>query len=194
MWTQTHLLIGSTIGQLITDQSMNHLDFKAFRYGCIIPDFHPNYMTISHCKHESFNLVAALIGQAVRCSPDYHPTSRDSVRLGIITHFISDYFCQAHNYCEFASLVSHLKYEGRLHEEFKKAGLTKLCGNMLGGSQIAELHSLEDLPKFILKRHCEYLQERRNLQTDLVYCLNVATVVAMVVLEHSSTAALQRCA
>ena len=190
MWIQTHLLIGAAVGHMIACQSPEKLELRAFQFGCILPDFHPRYMNISHCKNESFKLVRALIRQTGRSSPDAVDTSGYSVRLGIITHFICDYFCRAHNYHEYDSHIPHLIYEGQLHQEFKRTCLDQLCADFGDSVQIAG----NDLSEYIQKQHCEYLQEKPHLKLDLVYSLMAATTVTMVIMERTADASLQWCA
>lgn len=192
--TQTHWLIGGTIGKIITRRFPNRLDENLFKYGCTLPDFSLRYITIPHCKNESFELVTGLIKQTDFTSLTKTEKNENSLRLGIITHFVSDYFCQAHNYSEYDRFIKHFKYEAQLHQEFNKVSLPRLCRNYHHAGQLSGFRSAGDLPGFIHKSHWEYLQEKRHQKTDVAFCLDVVTTVAMAIVSCYPADRLQQCA
>jgi hypothetical protein len=44
MFTQTHRLIGGTIGTIVQQEFPDRLEEKAFQFGCMIPDYARNKM------------------------------------------------------------------------------------------------------------------------------------------------------
>ncbi len=185
MFTQTHRLIGETIGTIIRREYPDILDEKAFQYGCMIPDYYLRFVSIPHYKNKSFQFVTGMI-QKARCLPQTIKEKQCfSTELGIITHYISDYFCQAHNYSKYDNCMNHLIYEGKLAAEFKRVNLQKFCFSNLSGYSNHKLGSLVHLPAFINNRHLEYRNEKRQMRTDIAFCLDVATTVALTIVKHS---------
>ena len=187
MFTQTHRLIGETIGMAIRNQYPDILDEKAFQYGCMIPDYNLRLAAIPHYKNKSFEFITGMIQKARSMPQTIKEKQRYSADLGIITHYISDYFCQAHNYTEYDNCMNHLIYEGKLSKEFKRFNLQKLCHNNLTVNNRLGLGSLANLPAFINNRSLEYTNEKRLMITDISYCLDVATTVALTIVNHSQT-------
>jgi len=187
VFTQTHRLIGETIGMAIRSQYPDILDEKAFQYGCMIPDYYFRYVIIPHYKNKSFEFITEMMQKARSLPQTIIEKQRFSTELGVITHYISDYFCQAHNYTEYDNCMNHLIYEGKLSKEFKRLNLQKFCHNNLTANNRIELGSLANLPAFINDRSLEYTNEKRQMRTDISYCLDVATTVALTIVNHSQT-------
>lgn len=90
-----------------------NLNKTAFRTGSILPDFSPYHKCIKHYKDKSFTFVEKSI--------DNLGNSKDindlSLRLGIISHYLADYFCYPHfNNMTFTSkdILGHIGYEREL--------------------------------------------------------------------------------
>ena len=187
MFTQTHRLIGETIGMAVRNQYPDILDEKAFQYGSMIPDYNLRLAAIPHYKNKSFEFITGMIQKARSMPQTIKEKQRYSADLGIITHYISDYFCQAHNYTEYDNCMNHLIYEGKLSKEFKRFNLQKFCHNNLSANNRLGLVSLANLPAFINNRSLEYTNEKRQMRTDISFCLDVATTVALTIVNHSQT-------
>lgn len=194
MFTQTHRLIGATIGTIISREYPDRLDEKAFRYGCVIPDFYLRFISIPHYKHKSFEFITTMI-QKERCLPQtIKEKRRFSAELGIITHYISDYFCQAHNYSEYDNVINHFIYEGELSGEFRRFDLQKFCLNNLTACNQPGIESPSNLPAFIHNRHLEYQNEKRQMKTDITFCMDVSVTVVLTIIAHSQLQILPKAA
>jgi hypothetical protein len=185
MFTQTHRLIGETIGTIIRKEYPAILDENAFQYGCMIPDYYLRFLSIPHYKNKSFEYITGMI-QKKRCLPQNIKEKQCfSTDLGIIAHYLSDYFCQAHNYSKYDNCMNHLIYEGKLSAEFKRVNLQKFCSSNLSGHRNHKLGSLVNLPAFINNRHLEYRNENRQMRTDIAFCLEVATTVVLTIVNYT---------
>ena len=186
MFTQTHRLIGATIGMVIRSQYPDRLDEKAFQYGCMIPDYNLRLVAIPHYKNKSFEFITGMIQKAKSIPQTIIEKKRFSAELGIITHYISDYFCQAHNYPEYDNYLNHFVYEGKLYKEFNRINLQKFCPKPAGNNH-PRLGSLADLPALINSRTLEYCNEKRQMRTDILFCMDVAATVALTMVNYSQT-------
>ncbi len=187
MYTLTHRLIGETIGLVIRSQYPDRLNEKSFQYGCMIPDYHYKLAVIPHYKDKSFEFIMGMIQKARKLPQTMKEKQRFATELGIITHYICDYFCQAHNYPEYGNCMHHLVYEGKLSQEFKNYDLKKFCVNRPN----YRWYSLANLPAFINNRYLEYRNEKRLMKTDISFCLNVAATVALTMVANSDAKWLQ---
>jgi len=194
MFTQTHRLIGETIGIVIRQQYPDRLDEKAFQYGCMIPDYYLRFVAIPHYKNKSFEFITGAIQKPRSLPQSIKDKQRFSTELGIITHYINDYFCQAHNYSEYDNFMNHLIYEGKLSNEFKRFDLLKFCLNNLTACNHHRIESLANLPAFIDNRNLEYRNEKRQMRTDILFCMDVATTVALTIISHSQFEILHKAA
>jgi len=106
-----------------------HIKLNAFRfmYGNIKPDIIQT--SIPHYKHAAMEYVQAEIEKlsSLRFSKSPRWLKRFSESLGIITHYLSDFFCYAHSDYFQGEIVGHFLYEFRqfcyFQREYKLAGL-----------------------------------------------------------------------
>lgn len=122
------------MNQSISDIYGIKLDEKSLLWGSILPDVHPRYKLIRHYKDESIDFIAKEIMKIIYAykNVDLDNISRLdmqilSKRIGIVSHYISDYTCLPHaNRWTFKdSMFKHIKYEAKLNEyaikhDFKK--------------------------------------------------------------------------
>jgi len=194
LFTQTHLLIGNAISRVIEKKYPQRMDKKAFQYGCIIPDFCLSPISVPHYINKSFGSIAEMIQKPRSFPQTIKEKQKFYIELGIITHYISDYFCQAHNFSAYRNCISHFIYEGKLSNEFRAIDLQPFCYTNLSGPQNKLLESLARLPAFIKNRHLEYQSEKREMRTDVVFCLEVASTVVLNITHHSQHIALEKAA
>jgi len=125
MFSPTHKLIGNVIGQNIERHNVSNFSGHAFEYGCILPDLLRRYRKIPHYKEQSFPYIKNQISDLLE--PKGTNRFMNSLKLGIITHYICDYFCWAHNLHENEDKITHAIYETRLMYRFKKLELDNIC-------------------------------------------------------------------
>ena len=95
-----------------------------------------------------------------------------SRKLGMIMHYISDYFCRAHNTEYYRkNIVAHLKYEKRLAKVMKK----------IKEDIVFERNSIS-LKEYIIGLNKEYVKQK-SLQRDKEYTIKAINYVCGYVAE-----------
>lgn len=184
MFTQTHWRIGEAI---IRSMPIDfQIDKPAFQYGCVVPDFLPGIP--DHTKDESINFVAKIIEQVQKCNlTETNPADQRDlfVKLGIVTHYISDYFCQAHNDDpRYNKILPHLLYENRLRIEFNASNLAKVSRTGLERFNYFRYSTQSSLVNYIQDRHLAYMAEKSGMSKDIHYAAQTSTNVIAAILNH----------
>ncbi len=111
------------------------LDKDKLLWGSVAPDILPQYKFIRHYSDESMNYIAKeiikliFVSRYVDLKKLHDPIAIKllSRKIGIISHYLSDYVCYPHakRWTFFGSMKKHIKYESELNDlarshDFKK--------------------------------------------------------------------------
>lgn len=129
---------------------------KSFLIGSILPDCVPSFLTRKHNMEETFEILKK---EMYRLTDDYDMEKGIGTyycrHLGVITHYIADYFTLPHNRIFTGSLKEHCSYEKeqkfsiREYVHSEEARRTR----ELNGT----FHSVGEICEFIKKMHDQYL-------------------------------------
>jgi hypothetical protein len=175
MFVQSHLLLADTIARRMSAELPEKFALGPFFLGAVYPDFTPVYKKIDHNLAGALPVVQELI-QSVRAAGNSREINeRQAFHMGIICHFICDFFCQAHNFREYQSTLNHVLYEIQMDifihhalrepEPFMSGFLIEFTTRSQGG-----MESIEEA-------HRQYLGATRSLMTDLSFAAACSTVV-----------------
>lgn len=176
----SHNLIGKTIYKYIIDNLGFKLELKDLRYGCMKPDFSPKLIAIPHYKNESFGILTDMILALKNTSLPVNSKQLKhfSSELGVVLHYITDYFCYPHNNESIDKMPLHFFYELNLDRELRKF----LSSPSEAISSNLDLKAYNDinvsLIDFIELKHKQYMKECPSLLNDVVYELQCCFVVA----------------
>lgn len=182
----THRLMAEYVFEAVSASHRDILDRKAFIRGNILPDLNSRHRQFRHCTHDCWDYLESLAEEMDRllCS-----TERGSEKMGIMCHFIADFFCMVHNrpYSETVSLLDHVLYEYQLHRLYRAMSRKKTL--FQGTSVISQPVHIDSCHQWIKTRlsvmHRDYLNKQPDLQRDLTGALSacVAYCIAMIDLE-----------
>ena len=123
---------------LIAKSLLNNIDNnKLFIYGNLKPDAVPQYVFKKHYLNESFDTIAQKINYLCSLTIDsvsrYFSVSKFSQELGVICHFLCDFFCVPHSErWEFKhSMKKHMSYEKELSIVAKNSNLSIYKGDVI---------------------------------------------------------------
>lgn len=191
MLIQSHKIIAHHIHDHIKNNL--HVDLNKFflTYGAMKPDIQPNLAIKKHYKKQSFDFVLDEISSLIYdgLNEDTISINKFSTRLGVISHFLSDFFCLPHYDREYYhdKLVDHLKYEKILHEHFTNFnGLNKL--NM----PYLENTNKENIKDFINELHHMYTNNKMGFKNDILGSINVSCSIGIVIVENSIVTSLEK--
>ena len=184
MMTQSHSLIGKIVFSAISEHTEVKLVEHLLKYGCIKPDLTPRLRAIPHFKDQSFDFINCMIEEIRSWSLPESKRQLEmlSINLGVIMHYIADYFCYAHNNEVYNSLLPHFIYESGLAMAFSLADLEKICNSAVASVKQQNVVTKKWLREYIEKRHREYISCRKSMETDISYSVEACVTVAYVVI------------
>lgn len=111
------MLIGDTLHQYYEEYLHVQLHKSSFIKGNILPDLHPRLRSMSHSIYHDLDYVADLSSNMKDLNIDVL-----SEKIGIMTHFICDFYCAYHFYRNLMNrnIIEHICYESKVHYRFKK--------------------------------------------------------------------------
>lgn len=183
---RTHRQIGKLIFKVVQKGFHVKLRRIALEYGSIKPDILPSMKSISHTKALSFHFVKELIDELL--DKPIPLTKREmrrfSIKLGVLLHFISDYFCHVHNNGIDEPLRKHYLYERKLAKKLIKHNWADRYPDLWEIPAEISLNSAQELIEYIENMHHSYLNRSQHLSVDLCFCLEVCTTVASTVIAN----------
>jgi len=171
-----HLLFSYNMRRIIRKHSGVKLNLLGFMYGNILPDIKAIYKP--HRISESLPFVVKRA--KVLMKEPYQTGSRYSWsrKLGIITHYLSDYFCYAHQDHYDKGLGRHMLYEMRMISKYRK-GL-KLYRVKFSKAY----HGLtpDEFERWILERNRQYNNQPRSHAGDISHALYTGSMIGKSIL------------
>lgn len=126
IFADSHKIIASEIYNNIFNIYGLKLDKEKLLWGAVAPDILPKYKLIRHYKDESLNFIAKDIMKVIFISRylefnkilDPLAIKILSKKIGIISHYLSDYVCLPHanRWTFYDSMIKHIKYESDLND------------------------------------------------------------------------------
>lgn len=176
---------------------------KQFMLGNIMPDINLFTYLQGHTYKKSIDMIYTNAKSLVE-KKKWNGNS--FYHLGIILHYIADYFTFPHNNTFTGSLKDHCAYEEKLHTRFlqflhsKKQKYTKPISNntstdtyiiqdltdtaIVGSSSMAlqkslyNIQSINELFLLLEEKHHEYLSMMPSFQTDCQYIFSLTNIMA----------------
>lgn len=181
MLANTHIVIANNILKVANSKKIYLINKKRFIWGNIKPDCTPKYKIISHYYDESIQVILYKIKKLASLSVseiliDYGK-GRYSENLGIICHFLCDYFCLPHNqrWRFNGTMKKHVSYENEL------AKVAKVYKPIEYIEEDIDLDRVED---FILEK-LEIYQLNKGYKNDLVYAYFVCNSIINAILNKN---------
>ena len=179
MFVNTHLLIGKSIVENINENKSFFISDKNFIYGNIKPDISSKYVLQKHYLEESlemiFTKVEYLCTLNLDCISKYFSISKFSQELGVICHFLCDFFCVPHSrrWEMTHSMNKHITYEKELSIVAKETDLRKFKGDNIEANSFRE---------FFNSIYLEY-QSKTEYNNDLLFSNYVCNSVVNYILD-----------
>ena len=179
MFVNTHILIGKSIVENINENKSFFISDKNFLYGNIKPDISSKYVLQKHYLEESlemiFTKVEYLCTLNLDCISKYFSISKFSQELGVICHFLCDFFCVPHSrrWEMTHSMNKHITYEKELSIVAKETDLRKFKGDNIEANSFRE---------FFNSIYLEY-QSKTEYKNDLLFSNYVCNSVVDYILD-----------
>lgn len=174
MIVDTHLLISKILYNYLSNQMNFRLNRLAFAYGNIKPDFNNKDINHSHTLDESLHSVNKYSEELVSRNISI---KEFSMSLGVICHFVCDYFCIYHREGnEKKGIFEHLVYELILH--------VKLLALLLRGKLKFNNYEMfeNSVEAIVMMQQERYNSESKCLTRDISYALRGASQVSKLII------------
>lgn len=159
---------------------------KNLIYGSIKPDIPLHFKGLKHFKPQSYEYITDEIyrlGKLSLCN-NTEQIKLLSKQIGIVTHYIADYFCVPHNdratYKN--NFLNHLAYESNLHKLYKtynnKIDVPKSYFNIENTTS----HPIKSLVDTL---HGTYSLKNESLKNDLESSIEAVVIVGLYIVYHN---------
>ena len=178
MKSASHHAMGHLLYETLTAQGIQ-LDRELFVLGNLLPDYLPELILNPHftlkCQREIHIFTEALAGQPVERGKTLPPEY--ALRLGILCHYLTDYFTFAHTPEFRLGLKEHGAYEQGLDDYFRDHYTAE--ASALAGHDFAACESARDTVKEIYRMKRDYRAQGCTLSRDVQFafsaCLGAMT-------------------
>lgn len=195
IFAETHKIIARSLLENLQLKHDIELNEDRLLWGSIVPDLFPKYKLQRHYIEDSLHFVSNEIVTLIFVSRFMnlydHKNSLTmklfSRKVGIISHYLSDYCCMAHakNWSFNGSFVKHVQYEKAVNE----AATNHVFESVSLETEEIDLHSepILRLRKLISEQIAsiieEYKAQEESIACDLNFALALNTRIASFVIE-----------
>ncbi|SDY40113.1 zinc dependent phospholipase C family protein [Tindallia californiensis] len=187
MIPQTHVIIANEIYHEVNRTLNLTLDKTQLVYGSIKPDIFSGIPKLKHFKPQSFDVICdeiqTISNSTLTNNQPY--ISYLSQKIGVITHYIADYFCIPHN--DRATYQNHfwehLKYEGSLHKSFKEKEPFQTHAFEL--NQNINFTDLSQIKRYLDHLHARYEANEESMDNDVNSSLFAVKSISLLMLQHA---------
>ncbi len=184
IFSDSHKIIASNIHDNIFDIYGIKLNKDKLLWGSVCPDVMPKYKLIRHYKDESINYITNEIVKIIFVSRfldfggmlDPLPMNILSKKIGIISHYLSDFVCQPHakRWTFYDNMLKHIKYESQLNEfaishDFKKNVISVEDINIYENSMITLRRKIKNYINDVVEEY----SIKDSFSNDLNYALSL---------------------
>jgi hypothetical protein len=188
----SHIRIGNLLNDYLKKNYGVTLCKMSYLYGNLLPDFSRRYKSRPHQPECWENYLKqeykALLERSRRGMRLGRASSR---RLGIISHFLADFFCYPHTNTYAGTSVAHIKYEWHLNaflrknlEDLRRTDFGSVCED---GFESTPGAGGERAFACFEKLYKEYADQEPSYANDVLYTLS-AGADSLAMITHSGAA------
>lgn len=171
----THLGFAKILYRYLSQDLNFKLDKKKFIYGNIKPDFKNDDIGAEHRMDESIDHLLLFSQEIIS---NYSNIASFSMAVGVICHYVCDYFCLYHNDSyKKKNIFEHLIYETHLHVQFAKMVLYRKIR-----LDICKNEKYADLMDLLMNLSNKYVKSKRSTTNDINYAVSAAAIVSEMVI------------
>lgn len=186
MLPQTHKIIAGVIYDDVYKEHRIKLNKTQLIYGSIKPDIYSGIPKLKHFKPQSFSIICNDISNlsASQTEDNRAAIARLSQKIGVVTHYVSDYFCVPHNDRSTYQhhIINHIHYENQLHRMYKESDLLK---RITGSDQRLDFSDVRVVMNYLDALHEAYTNKSESLLNDLNGSLYASRTVATMIMQQA---------
>ncbi|MDK2807632.1 MAG: hypothetical protein PWP24_365, partial [Clostridiales bacterium] len=155
---------------------------KSFYIGSILPDCIPSFITRRRCIEDTLPILRQEIDKITQ---DYDIDQGISMyycrHLGVITHYIADYFTFLHNQIFPGNIKDHCIYEEELKHQMRQ--YVKSGEARKEREDCPLFRNTDEIIDFIKRMHSEYLKLMIEVKVDCEYIVELCHRVVDAILQ-----------
>lgn len=157
---------------------------KSFYLGSILPDCTPSFVTRRHSIDETLDILKKEIDK-ITVSYDFKKglSSYYCRHLGIITHYVADYFTLPHNTIFAGNLKDHCVYENDLKYAIRSYVASEEAQRVREENSKVRTFTSDEIIAYIKAAHEEYLAAMQAITIDCMYIVKLCHRVVDVILQ-----------
>lgn len=175
----THVYLSMVFKKAIEKKLPVKLNTLSFIIGNLKPDFSLLLLKVPHYRIPDSGLVKREMDKLIGHNRKKYTTCTNdfSERLGVVTHYLSDFFCYAHSAAFKGGVVRHFIYEKKLsmYRKSMKGKIMELTSNM--SYQLCS-PDYQSLCGMLDRMHAKYRSKKPSCARDLVYILKAGIPLA----------------
>jgi len=183
---QTHAIIASVIYEDVLKDHNIKLNKNNLIYGSIKPDIYSGLPKLKHFKPQSFTTICGEISNLSGGVVEDNRAAVASVskKIGIVTHYVADYFCAPHNdrLTYKHHIIDHIKYENSLHQVFEE---TILGQKKIMPTSWLDFSRPEQVMNYLDELHKFYEDNSESFHNDLIGSLQATRSVASMIVREA---------
>lgn len=186
MLPQTHKIIADIIYEDVYKDHKIELNKTQLIYGSIKPDIYSGFPKLKHFKPQSFSVICNDISalSSSQTEDNRRAISKLSQNIGVVTHYVSDYFCVPHN--DRATyqhhIINHIQYENQLHRIYKESDLEK---RKVATDQWLDFSDVQKVINYLDELHHAYSNRSESLLNDFNSSLQATRAVATMIVRQA---------
>ena len=166
-----HIMIASKTYNLLEKEYGINIDRAAFIAGNVLPDTSFRMKRPVHRIENWGERVNELIHELE--TKDFESNRRFSLHLGIVCHFVSDFFCLAHNDPYYMKQLVHFVYETRQTSKFYR--LRKKKYNLF--DPLFDIPADIGTSSYLAQCHSDFFSNEISFEKELTYSVEVCTAL-----------------
>ncbi len=151
----------------------------SFYIGSIWPDCIPSFITKRHNIDETFDIFTNRMNKFIaKFNKEKDMSAIQTMRMGMVLHYIADYFTFPHNSHYQGTIKDHCIYEEGLKKkmyEFVAEEKKKLA--KASSLDLPVFTSVKQITEFIKEKHSQYMKLDGNVDSDCLYAFKSCMVV-----------------
>ena len=186
MLPQTHKIIADIIYEDVYKEHQVKLNKTQLIYGSIKPDIYSGFPKLKHFKPQSFSVICNDISalSSSQAEDNRGAISKLSQNIGVVTHYVSDYFCVPHNDRTTYQhhIINHIQYENQLHRIYKESDLQK---RKAATDQWLDFTDVQKVMNYLDELHDAYSRKSESLLNDFNSSLQASRAVATMIVQQA---------
>lgn len=165
MDTLLHGKIGYILGKELLSSGYSNINIDSFVYGNMLPDLNLKYRMTMHSKNEDWSKILKIIDEVAYSKEKTNENI--SIKLGILSHYLCDFFTFPHNEAFQKNIIHHELYEqvqrilwwGKLFKVWDESNLEIKVN----------LKSTRDIINYIEDMHNIYIRNLGDKKRDIFF-------------------------